>query len=170
MQYFEKDFIQIGQRVIVSDPAYSPNMWCQGVVQNMKPGAYKVYGEVIDCGDWGNRVSRIWIIHEDYINADINALLNYKFEEFEVGVDSGNAGIYDFEYYQNLYAGNTRPNDWYDRIPEVTYNNPTGQYFGTLDEKCIIASAGYGDGTYTCQTGRNDADECVYVEVDFAVE
>ena len=169
MSIQEMGFIHIGNSAMVSDPCYRPGTWCQGVLNNMKPGAYAVYGEILDCSTWGNRVSRIWIVHEDYTNVDINAILSYNYEDFEVGVDSGQAGIYDYEYYMNIYADESSAEEWYSRVCDVTYSDADGFKIGTLDEECVVSSSGFGDGSYTCQTGKNIDGEIVYVEIDYGV-
>ena len=144
MSIFEKGFIHIGDSAMVSDPCYKPGTWCQGIIKQMKPGAYQVYGEIVDCDTWGNRVSRIWIVHEDFVNVDINAALSYNYEDFEVGVDSGQAGIYDHDYYMEQWSSNQKSEDWYSRVCDETYDSDEGFNFNSLDEKCVISSSGFG--------------------------
>ena len=51
--------IQLGEKVMVSDPCYGLNTWCQGVLENVLPGDYRCNIEYSDEGDWGMRVSAI---------------------------------------------------------------------------------------------------------------
>lgn len=168
MSIIEKGFIEIENEVMVSDPCYKPGTWCQGVIRNMKPGQYLVCGEIVDCDTWGNRVSRIWIIHEAYVSQKDKLALNW--EDFEVGVDSGQAGIYDLSYYLQNWFNEETSEDWYDRVCDKTYASDTGFEFNTLDDKCVVSSSGFGDGSYSCQTGKNEDGKIVCVEIDFGVE
>ena len=58
--------IQLGKRVRVSDPCYGTDVWCCGVVDNVKEGTYNVDVEMSDEGMWGNRVKSLTAIHSDY--------------------------------------------------------------------------------------------------------
>lgn len=113
-----KKTIRLGEKVMVSDPCYGLNTWCQGVLENVLPGNYKCEVEYKDEGDWGIRVSAIEVTHEDY------AYEIFEPQDFEVGVDSGQAGIFDYDYYC-LYHTDTNDNedvddDWYDRVCDKT--------------------------------------------------
>ena len=91
----------LGNKVMVSDPCYSTDTWCQGVLENVRKGFWDAYIKMCDKGPWGIRVAELIVINLDYNDEytgleseDINELQN-----FEVGVDSGTAGIFDYEYY-----------------------------------------------------------------------
>jgi hypothetical protein len=161
-----KKTIQINNAVMVSDPCYEPGTWGQGVIQNMLAGTYIVDGEILDMQTWGNRVSKISICHEDYINR-ISVLDS---EDFIVGVDSGQAGIYDLEYYLNLWENTQKQDDWYTRVCYLTYDDEKGFLWNTIDDKGIVSSSGFGDGFYTCLTARNADGKVVYVEIDYGIE
>lgn len=116
----DKGFIALDDKVMVSDPCYGMNTWCQGVVDNVLKGNYKCTVETSDEGEWGRRVSAINVVHEDYVKKS----LEYYKENFEVGVDSGQAGIFDYEYYKR-YHSNANENehvddDWYWKVCELT--------------------------------------------------
>lgn len=115
-----KGNIILGAEVMVSDPCYGLGTWCQGIVKNVLPGAYECYVEYCDDGLWGTRVSAIKIIHEGYRFDN----LTYKTEDFEVGVDSGQAGIFDYKYYEKYHSDcNERSHvddDWYDKVSKLT--------------------------------------------------
>ena len=89
--------ITLGKEVMVSDPCYEVPTWCQIKVRNVLPGKYVADATRIDCEDWGNRIAYLTAIHEDYINEE----LKWKEEPGEVGVDSGQAGIFSMESYRN---------------------------------------------------------------------
>ena len=127
-----KGFINLGAKVMVSDPCYGLNTWCQGVIENVLPGKYECKVGFNDEENWGIRVADIEVVHKDYLNK----FLAYDVEDFDVGVDSGQAGIYDYEYYAKYHTDcNTRPHvdeEWYDRVFELTYvdeKNPNYEKF-----------------------------------------
>lgn len=123
--------ITLGNKVIVSDPCYGLNTWCQGVLENVLPGDYRCNIEYSDEKDWGMRVSAIEVVHQDYERPDA-----FQPEIFEVGVDSGQAGIFDYEYYTKYHTDDTDMDDvndeWYDRVCALTYEkskNPNYEPF-----------------------------------------
>lgn len=116
----DKGFIALGDKVIVSDPCYGMNTWCQGVINNVLKGNYKCTVETSDEGESSRRVSAIQVVHEYYMKK----FLEYYKENFEVGVDSGQAGIFDYEYYKKYHSDNSEiehaDNNWYWRVCELT--------------------------------------------------
>ena len=136
-----KGCITLGDKVMVSDPCYGLGTWCQGVLKNVLPGQYDCNVEYSDEGDWGTRVSAIEVTHIDYDRCEFGEDL----EEFEVGVDSGQAGIFDYEYYAKYHMdANDRPHvddDWYDICCDLTYTrvkNPNYEEFYWDDESGTI--------------------------------
>lgn len=113
-----KKIIRLGEKVMVSDPCYGLNTWCQGVLENVLPGNYECKVEYSDEGDWGTRVSAIEVTHED-CTYEI-----FESQDFEVGVDSGQAGIFDYDYYCQYHTDcNDRKHvddDWYNRACSKT--------------------------------------------------
>ena len=133
--------IRLGKKVRVSDPCYGTEVWCAGTLDNVKEGLYNVEVEMSDEGTWGNRVKSLTVVHTDY-----KGLLFFnESTRFEVGVDSGQAGIYDEDYYNKYHTADDCDDDWYDDICNLT--NPAG----TKDGKCVVSSSGYGDGCYICE-------------------
>lgn len=163
-----KGVITLGEKVMVSDPCYGLGTWCQGVLENILPGQYDCVMERSDEGDWGMRVSAIEVTHFDYKGK----FLALHLEKFYVGVDSGQAGIFDYEYYAKHHMDSTeRPHvddNWYDRVCDKTYTD----YFdgNTIDSLGFVSSSGYGDGGYDCWTGRNEDGKIVCIRVEFISE
>jgi hypothetical protein len=148
--------IKLGKRVRVSDPCYGTGVWCSGVVDNVKEGTYNVDVEISDEGVWGNRVKSLIALHSEYTDHSVMVKT-----DFEVGVDSGQAGIYDEDYYNQYHTYHDCDNDWYEEICELT--NP----FGTKDEKCVVSSSGFGDGGYDCYLLKDENNEVVGIQVVF---
>lgn len=127
-----KGTITLGEKVMVSDPCYGLGTWCQGVLENVLPGAYDCNVEYNDEGNWGVRVSAIEVTHESCRGK----FIALECEDFEVGVDSGQAGIFDYEYYAKYHMDATeRPHvddDWYDMVCDLTHTkveNPEYEEF-----------------------------------------
>ena len=148
--------IQLGKRVRVSDPCYGTDVWCSGIVDNVKEGTYNVDVEMSDEGMWGNRVKSLTAIHSDYNGHSVIAKAG-----FEVGVDSGQAGIYDEDYYRQYHSEDDCNDDWYKEVCDLT--DP----FGTKDGKCVVSSSGYGDGGYNCYLLRDKNNEVVGFQIVF---
>ncbi len=175
--------IVLGSEVMVSDPCYTEPTWCQVKLNNVKPGNYYAFHKKHDAGDWGVRSSMIMVIHEDHINDN----LRWKESDREVGVDSGQAGIFSYDTYRNDSLDMEVPTvgydgknfDWIDTAlkPEnegdVWYNKMTKM---TLTEKGwgtysngIVSRSGFGDGGYQLFTVTRYG-KVIGMAIDFAVE
>jgi hypothetical protein len=91
------NFIIESGKIIVSDPCYETRggNW-QSLFENVKKGEWKAYIIETDGSSWGVRVGEIFAIHSDYELDDINWNRGST-----IGVDSGQAGIYDLKYYKD---------------------------------------------------------------------
>ena len=99
MEYIGR--FSLGNKVMVSDPCYGTDAWCKGVLENVRKGFWDAYIKITDKGNWGNRVAELVVINLDY-NDEYAGLTSKDIDEhqsFEVGVDSGTAGIFDYDYY-----------------------------------------------------------------------
>lgn len=176
--------ITLGKEVMVSDPCYTEPTWCQIKLDDVKPGKYHAYHKTYDAGDWGVRSSMLLVIHQDH-NDDEDLIWDQ--EDGEVGVDSGQAGIFSYETYRKdglemevptvgydgrsfewldtLSRADEVGGDWYTKMCKKTL---TTEGWGTYDQG-IVSRSGFGDGSYTLYTARIDG-EVVAMAVDFAVE
>ena len=151
--------ITIGSRIRVSDPCYDKDTWCAGTIENVLPGEYDCFYILFDDGDWGKRVAELEIRHQDYLHIYAD-----KAEDIDVGVDSGQCGLYDQDYFEQ----NCGNEDWYDMACQLTYHKEEICFQGgTMDEKGFVTSSGYGDGGYVCFTGRNRGGKVISVRVEF---
>ena len=90
-------------KMIVTDPCYDKDTWCQAKLDNVRNGTWKATAEYSDEGDWGDRVAGIWVWH-DSLNIDNPAMQFPACPEYipaDIGVDSGQAGFFDLEQYPN---------------------------------------------------------------------
>lgn len=163
----------------VSDPCYDRDVWCCGTIENCKPGSWETAVLMQDEGDWGIRNAILVARHEEG-GPELEAfrkVLNGKdktWQEcpFEVGVDSGQAGIFDDKHYQDNSVFDGMPaaefdpdNSWYSHCCDITMS-PLGA--GVLPFG-VVSSSGYGDGGYAAlkhigQDGRTDSVFIVFLD------
>jgi hypothetical protein len=151
----------LGTKVMVSDPCYKLNTWCQGVLENVKSGIWDAYIKMIDTGMWGVRVAELIAVNSEHCKE--HPVIMYEQQEFEVGVDSGTAGIFDYDYYAKYHTEDETDERWYStRIFDQFF--PTHDSSGWensifTDSEGVASSSGYGDGGYDCYVARNYEDK-----------
>ena len=165
--------ITLSENVMVSDPCYSPDTWCQTKLNNVLPGKYNVDVQKSDLDGWGTRVSSITVIHEDYEDTD-----DWE-QHSECGVDSGQCGIFCMTSYRNdeMSVGITTPpldnpfvlpyNDkggdmWYEKMCQFTLGK---EQFGLYDTG-VVSSSGIGDGLYPMDV-MMDGDKIVGIRLEY---
>ena len=149
----------IKSKMRVSDPCYTPDVWCTGVL-NAKAGTWDAAALILDneaTGGWGERVAALAVKHGDCpiplsvetINSVVESPFpmesqDWKIADFEVGVDSGQAGFYDEDNFVSHNGGQN--DDWYDRMCNITLSREKA---GTFSDG-VVSRSGYGDGGYPC--------------------
>lgn len=160
--------ITLGNKVVVSDPCYELDTWCAGQLENVLPGEYNCDICKTET-DWGNRVSHLYAVHSDY-NVQPDEITEEQ--NFEVGVDSGTAGIFDYEYYAQYHTGHT-DDTWYDhKICNAFYPNRCEMGIDIIKthNKGVASNTGYGDGTYICYVKRNDEGQIIAILIEYISE
>jgi len=175
--------IKLSKNVIVTDPSYDTNTWCQSKFDNVLEGIYKTNCHVVDTGDWGNRCSILTAVHEKYNIKD----LKWEIDPAEIGVDSGQAGIFDLNSYRNddiemvvptmgfdgkgfnwleqIHKPAEKGDLWYLNICKITLSEKMwGGY-----ENGVACRSGYGDGGYSLYVAK-DKEKIVAFCIDFQVE
>lgn len=161
---FKTDLKQLGNFTItgqmkVSDPCYKPDVWCSGVLDT-KPGDWEAAIMVLDneeTGGWGSRVAVLAVKHKNCsiplatntINETSDCLKlsprsDWEIADFEVGVDSGQAGFYDNNNFINRNGGDDEK--WYDKMCSITLSKEQAGVF----TDGVVTRSGYGDGGYPC--------------------
>lgn len=152
--------IELGSKVIVSDPCYELDTWCQSIV-DIKSGNYKINVYYSDLKSWGNRVSCLEIIHEDY---NIDEESNWELLSGDIGVDSGQCGFYDYEKYKDLIGtGECDEKDTF--YGKACFLTDQDEQYGIFDQG-IVSRSGLGDGVYDLFGIKQD-DEIVALKVIF---
>jgi len=146
--------------MVASDPCYTIPTWCQGIISNVKNGTWSAEVKISDEGDWGKRIAMLKIKH-------IGSKPITKYEElnFNGGVDSGQFGFFDKEFYRNDEAVKELPKydfggdfkrddedgeEWYLACCNITLK----KRWGCLPNG-VVSETGFGDGSYGVY-GRKD--------------
>lgn len=123
-------------KMIVTDPCYDKETWCQEKLDNVKNGTWYSTVEYSDEGRWGHRVAQIWVWHSSLeINDPGLEFPPCKFESSNIGVDSGQAGFFDLEKYPDAPQND---NAFYDEVCNITLS---GVPFSILEEVGVYPMA-----------------------------
>ena len=160
-------------KMVISDPCYTLDTWCQGVVDRVKNGTWVADAEKVQ--SWGERVSILFAINEQALKENPNIkdiLLNGDAKElpFTFGVDSGQLGFFDHEHYRNDESAKDLPkfdfggdfdvqdgDIWYRAVCDLTLG---GEQWGVLPFG-VVSSSGFGDGSYPVFAVTNEYDEYI---------
>lgn len=130
----------------IGDPCYgSPS-----VSSKSKNGRWIAHVEKTDEGSWGNRIASIIVHHEDF-----NPAARLNIVEEGIGVDSGQAGVFDGNY-------NGEDSSFYDSCCSATLGK---EGYGCL-KNGFVSSSGFGDGYYPCVIYK-EGEKAVCVEITF---
>ncbi len=160
-------------KVRISDPCYDKDTWCAGTIDNVKKGSWFAETKKIDgrtgfliaySADYRFTWDRYW---------DVRSITN-----IEVGVDSGQAGIFDEKYFKDdkVFASRTQADrkykeiicadeSWYSWNCDLTLSEPNA---GVIPFGCVSES-GYGDGCYTCSVIKEKG-KVVAIVIDYGLE
>jgi hypothetical protein len=171
--------IQLGNEVMVSDPCYEVPTWCQHKLTNVLPGEYFTNIIESDEGDWGIRIGALVTIHKDYVN---DPLSFRAVSGADIGVDSGQAGIFSMETYRNDELFKEDSSNFYgsyDKVQTSGYNKESGDHwYGHMcdrtlgDERWgvydrgVVSSSGYGDGSYELSVAKHKG-KIVGIAIDY---
>lgn len=166
----------------VSDPCYDKDTWCAGEIKNVKNGEWQACVSYSDEGNWGIRVATLICVHKDHKLGtwDKHPLDDntWKKQSFEVGVDSGQAGIFDDKYFKDdsVVANLTGK----DRLYKNEILCPKEPWYSWCCDRTLaedsagvipfgaVSSSGYGDGCYECYIKEING-EVIGVAVDFGL-
>lgn len=142
----------------VSDPCYESDSEGGFSIQNVLPGQWKAYI------DWysNDTISALCVVSQEH-NGN---LYESCFEEIaDVGVDSGQLGVFDKVYYNDNQGGEyDQPDTFYGKCCNATSSE---QCCGVIDDRGFVSSSGYGDGSYHVQVAKNSDGSVYAVLVDF---
>lgn len=182
--------------MIIGDPCYSPHVWCLGYANNVSNGYWesKVFIADNSVTGWGDRSTALFAFNKKYFKDNfgyddiaVEHFMNVAYEDYfgldveikELGVDSGQAGIYDSRHYIKMHEEDKKKEElsgrierdttWYwSQNAEITLSrigagiNPDGMG--------CVSSSGYGDGTYDYYVYRNKNGYVVAILIIFIRE
>lgn len=162
------DFLlNLSDEIIIGDPCYFNDCMFATKSVSILPGDWYGFVDYRDEGDWGVRVSRMGIRngHREAFHRVVASL----------GVDSGQMMIIDAQAANEWDLND----DWSGDIIDEKYSDSltymgacyatlnTGDQAGTLANKALVSSTGFGDGTYPLILSYDMSDEVCAVIVDF---
>lgn len=155
-------------KITLSDPCYDLSTTCMIKDVKFPNGIYRVDIREYDSPSWGKRVAELIIYNINKVPENEGKEMDILWKEIEgeVGVDSGQAGIYDAIYYELHHSENDIDEDWYDEICDLTYGK---KHYGTKDDSCVVSSSGFGDGGYQAFLGYL-GEEIVGAKIEFIPE
>ena len=169
----------LSNEVMVSDPCYTVGTWCQHKLTNVLPGEYQTKVMKFQDPMWGNRCSFIIAVHKDHNTED---KLNWRKVVADIGVDSGQAGVFSMDTYRKdevfvtgisehskrygQYSKKEQEGEeWYGHICDLTDNS---ERWGTYSNG-IVSSSGIGDGSYELRVAKHKG-KIVGILLDFFME
>lgn len=149
--------------VKIGDPCYEPDVWCLGHCDDVLDGVWKAKLFRADKSEikYGPRNTALFAFNKKYFENhfgfdDIEVerfikgsyitqfCLNY--ELWQLGVDSGQAGIYDLHNY--IVNKENKSDDWcWNNNSKITLYDELEAGINP-DKMGCVSSSGYGDGTY----------------------
>lgn len=135
-----------GDKLRVSDPCYTRDTWCCGVIDNAKPGEWETYIKVDQHNKRSGRVAELMVMHSSSKIKDPH----WVEQDFEIGVDSGQAGVFDDNKYPDDVGEYDDDNSFYGKVCSLTENKAGVLDFGA------VSHSGWGDGSYSCYTLEQD--------------
>ena len=118
----------------VSDPCYNKEVWCSGAIPGCMKGKWETAVVYKDEGVFGIRVSMLAARHAPTVRSftpcgkvwtdekHIHYSSGWEICDFEVGVDSGQAGLFDDAHYQDSHVFDGAPKAKRD-FKDVWYNH-----------------------------------------------
>lgn len=158
--------------LVISDPCYDLDTWCMGEIEKAKKGIWKAFVVMNDSGGWGVRCAELIALHEE-LSPQLMSQLYWEKSSIDVGVDSGQAGIFDKSSFKNdslikedphfsRNHANEAGERWYAACCDITLSDDQA---GVLPGGAV-SSSGYGDGMYDCFIVKK-GDEVVGVKIVF---
>ncbi|MED1789914.1 DUF4241 domain-containing protein [Brevibacillus laterosporus] len=154
--------------LVISDPCYECQQGISGIVEEATIGTWIGIIDQIDIGDWGERCAYVCAYHK---SIDIEQVTNWEACDFIVGVDSGQAGIFEHQIYRvdDSVIGETKfmPEDrWYSSCCDQTLGEPKA---GVINGG-VVSSSGFGDGGYEAFIAKNAEGKVIAVQIVFITE
>lgn len=163
----------------VSDPGYGKSTWCAGVIPDCRTGRWEALAFFCNDELFFRRVSLLAARAVDG-NAGfdlLDSLDKLERANFEVGVDSGQAGMYDDETYglDSTVTGIPNPSGkdceepgerWYKYCCDITLSSERAGVIPTG----AVSRSGYGDGGYPVFFQRGEDGKVDLIAIRYILE
>ena len=169
--------IILNDTVMVSDPCYTDPTWCQQKLTDVLPGEYLTTAFKTDNTDgWGTRCAALVAVHKDYVD---DTLAWRAMNTADIGVDSGQAGIFSYDTYRKddhfkteVSEFNKSYSGWKDDGGEQWYGHMcdrtlSAEQWGTYSHG-VVSSSGFGDGGYKLLVAKHKG-KIVGIAIDYFV-
>ena len=157
--------LTLGNKVVISDPCYDSDVWCMLKDLPVVPGTYEAH---IEFDTESMRVLSLTVWHKDYL-PDEATCADEEWLSETIGVDSGQAGIYDADYFHSYHdlSRSTEQdlNEWYMTACHCTTEHTN--YADTMDDSCVISRSGWGDGVYSVNVNRNNNGDIIAITISY---
>jgi hypothetical protein len=154
-------------RLLCTDPCYDKNSIGSYIIENAKPGTWSSTIVKSNEGGWGMRVAELQI---NILDDDDDALDAWAHEPIpeSIGVDSGQAGFFDYDKYPETAGEYGDGESFYDAACKVTYDEKDRtRQAGIVEGIGVNSSSGFGDGSYDLYVGRNSIGQVVSARLVF---
>jgi hypothetical protein len=159
----------------VTDPCYDTEVWCSGQVEKVMKGDWSSVVVKSDEDEWGVRCAFLIASHYTVPIMPSHDDIDWVEEKFEVGVDSGQAGIFDLTNYRDddSVAGVKRVHTETLCEDEPFYSICCDRTLSAMSAGVIpfgcVSSSGFGDGGYVCYTITNGNGQVQAIMIDFGL-
>ena len=174
-----KEFEVTSGSMVCSDPCYNTDVWCMGIVDNVKNGTWVAEVDKKNMGDWGERIASLFVANKDMLEKNPKLVDEVFADEplgFVGGVDSGQFGFFDKAFYKNDESANDLQkyefgvdydkevgDKWYRACANITLGVES---WGVLPNG-VVSSSGFGDGSYDVFGLKNSEGEYIAFAVVF---
>ena len=151
-----------GGKLIVTDPCYDLGTWCQAILKNVRNGEWVADANIHDFGKGGLGGKRVTRLHAKH--ALRGTSLPWVIEDIDIGVDSGQCGVFSLNSYPEAEAHDSK---FYETCCNLTLSPSKA---GIVEGTGVVSSSGWGDGGYVLRTRRDTEKKLVELEVIFIDE
>lgn len=139
--------INLGSKVIMTDPCYELGTWCTETIENMRAGEYVACAAVCEeeSDDWcAGRIMAQYVLPEGMTIEEFKGR-SQKFTD--IGVDSATAGIFDYDFFKEAKK---KDDTLYmqEHFFNVQHESSSIWTLGTPCGRGIVTTSGVGDGSY----------------------
>ena len=152
-----------GNKIHISDPCNDYDSVGAAKIVNALPGKYLAKLTLYYLKNWGVRVAKLSIWHEEHKNVSPNICTDCV-----ITVDSGQAGFFDDDYYKENQGGDFGDTTTlFGLACSLTLSKNRG---GIVNNRGVVSETGFGDGSYSLYVGKNNEGKIVSASIIFIAD